>query len=172
MADPITWGLINLVKKGVKGVQTTLDGVSDKVSGLPDSLDADFTEVKEAIADVKVDVENVNTAVGGVKEDTSSIKSSIDGSTIINKDSVIKSIQSGVIHEVKITNPNTHKIKISKVNKEKSIIFINGQDVGALGYQLSPSISSDGEYLTFSWISGSSGSYVTVSLTWTVLEFY
>lgn len=27
MADPITWGLINLVKKGIKGVQTTLDGL-------------------------------------------------------------------------------------------------------------------------------------------------
>lgn len=27
MADPITWGLINLVRKGIKGVQTTLDGL-------------------------------------------------------------------------------------------------------------------------------------------------
>lgn len=59
MADPITWGLINLVKKGIKSVQTTLDGVSDKVSGLPDSLDADFTEVKNAISEVKTDVGNV-----------------------------------------------------------------------------------------------------------------
>lgn len=70
MADPITWGLINLVKKGVKSVQTTLDGVSDKVSGLPDSLDADFTEVKNAISGVKTDV-------GGVKSDINSVKTGI-----------------------------------------------------------------------------------------------
>ncbi len=171
MADPITWGLINLVKKGVKGVQTTLDGVSDKVSGLTDSLDADFMEVKNAIEGVKTDVGNVNTSVDDIKSDTESLKVSIDGSTLFNADSVVKSVQSGVINEVRVTHPNAHKIKISKVNKEKSIIFVNGTGVDAIGKTLSPSISSDGQYLTLSWVSVSGG-YINISLAWTVLEFY
>ena len=78
MADPITWGLLNLIKKRVKGVQTTLDGVSDQVSGLPDSLNTDFTEVKEAVAGVKTDVEGIKTDVSGVKVDTESILYRID----------------------------------------------------------------------------------------------
>lgn len=89
MADPITWGLINLVKKGVKGVQTTLDAVSDKVSGLPDSLDTDFTEVKNAISDVKTDtgtnlpqkmdagITQVRNDIEGVKTYTEQINSSL-----------------------------------------------------------------------------------------------
>lgn len=85
MADPITWGLINLVRKGIKSVQTTLDGVSDKVSGLPDSLDADFTEVKEAIADVKSDVALVKADTSSTLQkigDVNSILDTINGEVV------------------------------------------------------------------------------------------
>ena len=67
MADPITWGLINLVKKGVKGVQTTLDGVSDKVNGLPDSFDADFTEVKNAISEVDSKIDSLSSVLSNMQ---------------------------------------------------------------------------------------------------------
>lgn len=75
MADPITWGLINLVKKGVNGVQTTLDGVSDKVSGLPDSLDTDFTEVKNAISEVDEKVVVLSSLIDNVQYIISSTNS-------------------------------------------------------------------------------------------------
>lgn len=75
MADPITWGLINLVKKGVKGVQTTLDAVSDKVSGLPDSLDTDFTEVKNAISEVDEKVVVLSSLIDNVQYIISSTNS-------------------------------------------------------------------------------------------------
>lgn len=82
MADPITWGLINLVRKGIKGVQTTLDGVSDKVSGLPDSLDADFTEVKSLINDTKQDIEvkleSLDQAINNVQILTSNTNSMVN----------------------------------------------------------------------------------------------
>lgn len=125
MADPITWGLLNLIKKRVKGVQTTLDGVSDKVSGLPDSLDADFTEVKDAIADVKVDVGNVNIAVGDVKGDTASIKNTIDGSKLLTADSVVKKIQRGVYRNTVETEDDAVLVTISPITLSKSILITN-----------------------------------------------
>lgn len=82
MADPITWGLLNLIKKRVKGVQTTLDGVSDKVSGLPDSLDADFTEVKSLISDTKegieVKLESLDQAINNIQILTSNTNSMVN----------------------------------------------------------------------------------------------
>lgn len=168
MADPITWGLLNLIKKRVKGVQTTLDGVSDKVSGLPDSLDADFTEVKEAIADVKVDVGNVNTAVGGVKEDTTSIKSTVVNSTILNKDSVVKSVQRGE-QQVQINkNSTVTAVEISPVSLDKSLLlvsFVDGSDNITYRFNLtSNSIQAS--------IGVSNLNYVTIKFCWQVIEFY
>ena len=199
MADPITWGLINLVKKGVKGVQTTLDGVSDKVSGLPDSLSADFTQVKQAIADVKTDVggvntavSNVNTAVSGVKtdvgsvntavssvkEDTTSIKDTVDTSLLLSADSVVKSVQrGGSIITAGTGNASDqytvdYNINISNITVSKSAFFVNIHAPGGNNY--SADIAA---YATLS----SNAIRVRaknlhldgqIGVTWSVIEFY
>lgn len=176
MADPITWGLINLVKKGVKGVQTTLDGVSDKVSSLPDSLDTDFTEVKEAIVDVKVDVGSVNTSVGGVKEDTTSIKNTIDTNPLLKAGSAVKSVQRGIwIGNQQVDNLQTFTIaNISQINPEKSILIINAAITNYEGtsnvkqaYILSEnaiSVKNTNGY--------NNNSYNVFLVDWQVIEFY
>lgn len=161
MADPITWGLLNLIKKRVKGVQTTLDGVSDKVSGLPDSLDADFTEVKEAIADVKVDVGNVNTAVGGVKEDTASIKDTINGSKLLTADSVVKKIQRGVYRNTVEAKDDGVLVTISPINLSKSILITNFT-----------SVYERVLYLDSSSIRIAQKSTGAIYFSWEVIEFY
>lgn len=91
MADPITWGLINLVKKGVKGVQTTLDGVSDKVSGLPDSLDADFTEVKNSVAGVKTDTSDIIAKIDAITDSINLIYTFANETNVIVKDILLGS---------------------------------------------------------------------------------
>lgn len=68
MADPITWGLINLVRKGIKSVQTAIDGVGDTVNNLPSSLETDFTEVKNDIASVKNDTEEILLRLNNIDE--------------------------------------------------------------------------------------------------------
>lgn len=195
MADPITWGLINLVKKGVKGVQTTLDGVSDKVSGLPDSLSADFTQVKQAIADVKTDVggvntavSNVNTAVSGVKtdvgsvntavssvkEDTTSIKDTVDTSTLLSADSVVKSVQRGVFSGsilLGYTNPTTATVtKISTVNTNKAILIINNFGAGPNGYEGRFSFKLNASTISVGY--SETNSVSLYGLDWQVIEFY
>lgn len=172
MADPITWGLLNLIKKRVKGVQTTLDGVSDKVSSLPDSLDADFTEVKEAIADVKVDVGNVNTAVGGVKEDTTSIKNTVDTNPLLKAGTVIKSIQRGIKQNNAQTFPLN--ISISPVNVEKSILVANFEagDTGSFsGQNCQFTISLSSNKITVKDTDGIGFEYA-FGISWQVIEFY
>lgn len=49
MADPITWGLINGVKKGVKTVQSTLDGLLDDIKDEFDIFIGDAEEVIEKL---------------------------------------------------------------------------------------------------------------------------
>ena len=189
MADPITWGLINLVKKGVKGVQTTLDGVSDKVSGLPDSLSADFTQVKQAIADVKTDVggvntavSNVNTAVSGVKtdvgsvntavssvkEDTTSIKDTVDTSLLLSADSVVKSVQRGITY-CDIYESETLIATISKVNVNKSLLIASNDVYGYDGCSFT--LKQNGVYGSYparARPDSSQSQYVS----WQVIEFY
>lgn len=166
MADPITWGLLNLIKKRVKGVQTTLDGVSDKVSGLPDSLDADFTEVKEAIADVKVDVGNVNTAVGGVKEDTTSIRNTIDTNKLLKNGTIVKSVQKGV-SEVSLNSNGVTVATISPVDLEKSILIVFYMSTNSTG-TYSTVYMKDNKTV----FGKTTGAGITGLVSWQVIEFY
>ena len=168
MADPITWGLINLVKKGVKGVQTTLDGVSDKVSGLPDSLDADFTQVKQAIADVKTDVGGVNTAVSSVKEDTTSIKDTVDTSLLLSADSVVKSVQRGITH-CDIYKSETLIATISKVNVNKSLLIASNDVSGYDGCSFT--LKQNGVYGSYPG-RARPDSPQDQYISWQVIEFY
>lgn len=47
---------------------TKIDAVNTSVSGLPDTLDTQFTAVKNDIATVKTDVGSVKTDVASVKQ--------------------------------------------------------------------------------------------------------
>lgn len=170
MADPITWGLINLVKKGVKGVQTTLDGVSDKVNGLPDSLDADFTEVKNAIAEVETDVE-------GVKSDTSSIKNTVDTNSLLVAGSAIKSIQKGVQNLTILDNAVDCNISISTINPDKSFCIIDpvcdARTSGYMAQAFVKEILSNQITVTVKLIKGTSGgTNLSAVFSWQVIEFY
>lgn len=60
MADPITWGLLNLIKKRVKGVQTTLDG-------LPNSFESNFLEIKNAISDINGEIDDLSSILKNVQ---------------------------------------------------------------------------------------------------------
>ena len=85
MADPITWGLINIVKKGVKGVQTTLDGVKNSVDTLPedvqtklDAFEVTIDELKKNVEDTLSDVQETveNSPAGEIPSDLNSFSSS------------------------------------------------------------------------------------------------
>ena len=178
MADPITWGLINLVRKGIKSVQTAIDGVGDTVNNLPSSLETDFTEVKNAIAGVKTDVGNVNTAVGnvntavsGVKSDTSSIKNTVDTNPLLAAGSAVKSVQRGSFYQ-RGPSITTYPININSVNANKSILLINnefhGDSTDNTLYETSITLSSNGNIINAQ--SKFSGGYF--SFDWQVIEFY
>lgn len=168
MADPITWGLINLVRKGIKGVQTAIDGVGDTVSELPASLETDFTEVKNEISGVKEDVGNVNTAVSGVKNDTSSIKNTVDTNPLLSAGSVVKSVQRGTKVNFSASN-GTQVTTISPVNLSKSVLIVN-----SVYNSNDSSTQSSGFYLsnanTISCAANNGARYV--SIAWQVIEFY
>lgn len=143
MADPITWGLLNLIKKRVKGVQTTLDGVSDKVSGLPDSLDADFTEVKEAIADVKSDTsttlpEEIETCKTEIRSDISNVETKVD-----NVDGKIFDIKNKVVNETDLASSYSFLAGDIR-NSQGNVAVVNVSGSGYLNYAVLEVTASSG----------------------------
>lgn len=154
MADPITWGLINLVRKGIKSVQTAIDSVGDTVDGLPASLGTDFTEVKNAISDVKMD--------------TSSIKNTVDTNPLLIYGSVVKSVQRGITY-CDIYKSETLIATISKVNVNKSLLIASNDVSGYDGCSFT--LKQNGVYGSYparARPDSSQGQYVS----WQVIEFY
>lgn len=122
MADEITYDRVEEAEEKILGA---INGVGDTVNGLPASLETDFTEVKNAIADVKTDVGNVNTAVSDVKSDTSSIKNTVDTNPLLSYGSAVKSVQSGVNKVSFSASKESVVSTINDVNVEKSVLIIN-----------------------------------------------
>lgn len=86
MADPITWGLINLIKKGVKGVQTTLDGMKEDIGGLSTSFNEDFAEVKQAVSEVKTDTYDIIVRLDGIKDQIDEVYTFVNETNVVVKD--------------------------------------------------------------------------------------
>lgn len=166
MADEITY---DRVEDAEQAILEAISGVGDTVNGLPASLETDFTEVKNAIADVKTDVGNVNTAVSNVKIDTSSIKNTVDTNPLLSAGSVVKSVQRGYLTSINSSGGKVVEIaKINSVDIDKSILLINNL------YSYSSSLYTACFFLsdptTISCYLEKSIYYPSVA--WQVIEFY
>lgn len=101
----------------VKGaLEKKIDAVNTSVSGLPDTLDTQFTAVKNDIATVKTDVAGVR---GGV--DTS-----LQGLTELLNKGVVKSVQKGVFQWKPDTTVFGKKVTVNfgQVNPSKTIVLL------------------------------------------------
>lgn len=166
MADEITY---DRVEDAEQAILEAISGVGDTVNGLPASLETDFTEVKNAIADVKTDVGNVNTAVSGVKSDTSSIKNTVDTNPILAAGSAVKSVQRGTSINKSLLSGGSIDIDIANVDTEKSVLVCNVLSPNNAEHQYI-SISLEKNRIVMKKTGGSNYFYFSVS--WQVIEFY
>lgn len=60
--------VLTLLKRMQSAIEKKIDAVNTSVSGLPGTLDTQFTAVKNDIATVKTDVGSVKTDVASVKQ--------------------------------------------------------------------------------------------------------
>lgn len=79
MADPITWGLINLVRKGIKGMKEDLGGLST-------SFGEDFAELKQAVSEVKTDTSDIIVRLDGIKGQIDEVYTFVNETNIVVKD--------------------------------------------------------------------------------------
>lgn len=163
--------ILSVLSRTKDALEKKIDAVNTSVSGLPDTLDTQFTAVKNDVAGVKSDVAGVR---GGV--DTS-----LQGLTELLSKGVVKSVQKGVFQWKPDTNVYGKKVTVNfgQVNPSKTIVLLqpsHGNFEGYFGYVVQASLVSLSEtsmklnVCIFTNDTPDSSSPLYAS--WQVIEFY
>lgn len=165
----------NRVLSAIKELKTFLSSKIDKidgsVSGLPNTLDSKFADVKNDVAGVKSDVAGVR---GGV--DTS-----LQGLTELLSKGVVKSVQKGVFQWAPDVDVYGKKVTVNfgQVNPSKTIVLLqssHGNFKEYFGYVVQASLVSLSETsmkLNVSILTNDTpDSRSPLYVSWQVIEFY
>lgn len=163
----------------VKGaLEKKIDAVNTSVSGLPDTLDTQFTAVKNDIATVKTDVAGVKTDVAGVR---GGVDTTLQGLTELLNKGVVKSVQRGVLQWAPDVDVYGKKVTVNfgQVNPSKTIVLLqqsHGKFGEFYGYVVQASLVSLSETsmkLNVSiFTTDTPDSSSPLYASWQVIEFY